>query len=522
MATEDEGISPRQLSPATSNAATRDNGGTDALASAAVTSNTADDREHSNSQVSQQNDGRHVQLEGISPQHSRPRRPSSLRSRHMRERSNSQYAIPDDWANLDELAVTSPVENIDETYVYHHRSLEQTRTSERQRRASISESVPAGGILESDIESAVARGTQVSKLQTEVFTISYLVFFAILGTLGRVGLSALTSYPGAPVIFESIWPNFAGCLVMGFLAEDRMLFQTAPLPEDTDNIEMGRRKSHDQENGSSSDQNPNGDGMTPMQIKKTIPLYIGMATGFCGSLTSFSSFIRDAFLALSNDMVTPGVPNSPTSRNGGYSFMALLAVIILTITLSLSALFIGAHIAIAVERFTLSIRYPITKRILDPAAVVLGWGSWIGAVFLAIFPPHDFWRGRAVFAIVFAPLGCLLRFYVSLHLNGMAASFPVGTFVVNVFGTGVLGMAWDIAHAQVGGVIGCQVLQGIEDGFCGALTTVSTWVAELSSLRRKHAYTYGTASVVVSLLLLIGVMGGLRWSDGFKPLLCST
>jgi fluoride ion exporter CrcB/FEX len=381
--------------------------------------------------------------------------------------------------------------------------------------------VAAGGILETDIGTAACE-VQVSRLQTEAFTISYLVFFSILGTLGRVGLSALTSYPGAPVIFESIWPNFAGCLVMGFLAEDRMLFRTEPLPGEADNIEMGRRKSNQEEDGSSPEPGDNGGGMTPAQIKKTIPLYIGLATGFCGSLTSFSSFVRDAFLALSNDIVSPDVHHSPTHRNGGYSFMAFLAVIILTITLSLSALFIGAHIAIAVARFTLSIRYPITRHILDPAAVILGWGSWIGAVLLAIFPPHDFWRGRAVFAIVFAPLGCLLRFYVSLHLNGIAASFPVGTFTVNVFGTGVLGMCWDIAHAQIGGVIGCQVLQGIEDGFCGALTTVSTWVAELSSLRRKHAYTYGATSVVVSLLLLIAVMGGLRWSDGFKPLLCST
>lgn len=451
----------------------------------------------------------------------RPQRTRSRRSSTMRERSNSaSYAVPDAWLNLDEVAVTSPVENVDEAAVYRHHSLEQTRTQERERRASLTTAEVAGGILEGEVEAP----PQVSKLLTQVYTLSYLVFFAILGTLARVGLAALTSYAGTPVIFESIWPNFAGSVVMGFLIEDRTLFrgETAKEPRD---MELGRRKRTDGENGSSSDREGNGDSSDQsnhLAVKKTMPLYIGASTGFCGSLTSFSAFIRDVFLALSNDMHTPGVPNSPISRSGGESFMAVLAVLIITVTLCLSALFLGAHIAIALAPFIPSTRYPITRRFIDPLATFLGWGCWLGAVFLAIFPPRDVWRGRVVFSIVFAPLGCLLRFYASLYLNGIAASFPVGTFAVNVFGTGVLGMAWDVAHVPVGGVVGCQVLQGVEDGFCGALTTVSTWVAELSSLRRRHAYVYGAASVAAAVVLLIGIMGGLRWSDGFSPLVCST
>lgn len=446
----------------------------------------------------------------------RPQRTASRKS--TRPRSDSSYAVPDAWLNLDEVAATSPVENVGEASIYRHHSLEQTRTQERERRASLTTGELAPGILEGE-----AKAIQVSTLLTQLYTLSYLVFFAIMGTLARVGLSALTTYPGAPVIFESIWPNFAGSLVMGFLIEDRTLFSTEATRRD---VELGWRKRTDDKNGSSSEPRANGDDAlaksSHLAVKKTMPLYIGASTGFCGSLTSFSALIRDAFLALSNDMPTPGVPASPISRSGGRSFMAVLAVIILSTTLSLGALFLGAHIAIGLEPFTPSARYPITKRFVDPLAVVLGWGSWLGAVFLAIFPPHDFWRGRVVFALVFAPLGCLLRFYASLYLNGMFASFPLGTFAVNVFGTGVLGMAWDIAHVPIGGVVGCQVLQGVEDGFCGALTTVSTWVAELSSLRRRHAYVYGIVSVVASLVLLIAIMGGLRWSDGFSPLLCST
>lgn len=207
--------------------------------------------------------------------------------------------------------------------------------------------------------------------------------------------------------------------------------------------------------------------------------------------------------------------------------MALLAVIITTVALSISGLYIGAHIAIASEPFTPSLPYKFCRKILDRVAVVLAWGCWLGAIFLAIWPPdrHDgtpeIWRGRAVFALVFSPLGCLGRFYASLYLNGKIASFPLGTFAVNIFGTAIIGMSYDLQHVPLGGVVGCQVLQGIEDGFCGCLTTVSTWVSELSSLRRRNAYRYGAVSVIVALCFLIVIMGSMQWTRGFSELQCT-
>ena len=125
-----------------------------------------------------------------------------------------------------------------------------------------------------------------------------------------------------------------------------------------------------------------------------------------------------------------------------------------------------------------------------------------------------------MFALVFAPLGCLGRFYASIYLNSKIASFPLGTFVVNILGTMVLGMSSDLQYVPVGGVIGCQVLQGIEDGFCGCLTTVSTWVGELSSLKRRNAYRYGAVSVLVALGSLVVIMGTLKWTKEIEGLEC--
>lgn len=460
---------------------------------------------------------------------SHPQHASTVPLKHERDLSRPQrasaashpgYDVPDTYTNLDETADVSPIQNPHEEPIHRFRSLEQTRSQEqefardqkRHRRESLAEGRP------SEPEKPEEAKYDVSRLLTQLYTISYLILFSILGTLARLGLQALTNYPGTPIIFTSIWPNFAGSLVMGFLSEDRILFREAQAPSP---------------NPSTDEEEPTNGTPSPKQthaaLKKTIPLYIGLATGFCGSLTSFSAFMRDTFLALSNDLPTTShapTPSSPPPRNGGHTFLALLSIPLITLALSLSALFLGAHLAIALN----PLLTPTLRRIswpprlwADRAAVPLAWGCWLGAVLMAALPPagHAAWRGEVLFALVFAPLGCLVRFAVSLGLNGRVAGFPVGTFVVNVAGTAVLAGAWDLAHSgAVGdggaGVVGCQVLAGVQDGFCGCLTTVSTWVGELAALRRRHAYVYGGASVLGGLAVVVAVMGGLRWSEAYE------
>ena len=54
-----------------------------------------------------------------------------------------------------------------------------------------------------------------SRLMTELYTISYLIFFAIWGTLARLGVQWITFYPGAPMVTPVIWANFGGSLILG-------------------------------------------------------------------------------------------------------------------------------------------------------------------------------------------------------------------------------------------------------------------------------------------------------------------
>ena len=484
--------------------------------------------------------------------------PQSAR-RHTRSRGDNSEdgGLPNNYGNLDELAAPSPIAGPQQERPQGYlEDRNAANGSAEDKLAELAVPLPFAntkkqngqGYLENRTSGSPSSDEKpkqevssppprVSRLATEVYTVSYLVFFSILGTLARLGLQALTFYPGAPVQTGLLWANVGGSLLIGFLSEDRQLFC-----EEWGSKHSPHSKAVDEEQARRQARSPSV-SKGHAAVKKTLPLYIGLATGFCGSFTSFSSFIRDAFFAMSNALKVPishpsSAPISETialHRNPGYSFLALLAVLITTIGLSLMALQFGAHMALFLEPLTPSIPFLLSRRIIDRLFVLLGLGCWLAAILMAIFPPdrpggpvgnaswtQETWRSQALFALVFAPPGCLLRFYASLYLNGRIKAFPLGTFAVNIFGTALEAMFLDLQRVPIDGMVGCQVLQGMSDGFCGCLTTVSTWVAELTGLRLRHAYFYGMMSVTVALSLMIIIMGSLQWKDGFKDPLCMT
>lgn len=427
--------------------------------------------------------------------------------------SDRDDALGEEEIGLDEIAAPAPDENPDEHDSYRHHSLENRsshQTAEQQQEEK-SDTTP--------------------KWLTQLYVVSYLIFFSIFGVLARIGLQALTVYPGALIANTDLWANFGGSFIMGMLREDRMLFRRHWRQE----LDKARRKTrHSSHNDDDSHQ---GDEPSKLHeaaskpfatAKGGIPAYIGLSVGFCGSFTSFASICRDAFLAISDDLNTRTVSTTVTiglhrTRPAGDSVMAVLAVLVLEVGLSVVALNFGAHVATALARPAEKIPVWNISRFINPLVVLLGPGCWLAAVLLTIWPVHYAWRGEVLFALVFAPVGCLTRFQLSVHMNKLVRSFPLGTFAANILGTCVLGAAYDLQASSAGtAIISCQVLQGIMDGFCGALTTVSTWVLELDTLRLKHAYFYGLVTLFVGVSFITCIMGSLRWTSGFQDPTCST
>ena len=185
------------------------------------------------------------------------------------------------------------------------------------------------------VSDSAADTSSTGQLHAELLITSWIIFFSILGTLGRLGVQALATYPNAPFPSTVLWANFGGCLFMGFLLEDRRFFRY--IVEGDVGLESHQA--------------------IVDKAKKTSPLYIGLATGFCGSFTSFSTVATDAFLTLVDALPVPSstmpygaiATVQPRSRNAGFSFIVALGVLIIQTSVSLAGFEAGAHIALATE-----------------------------------------------------------------------------------------------------------------------------------------------------------------------------
>jgi CrcB protein len=97
-------------------------------------------------------------------------------------------------------------------------------------------------------------------------------------------------------------------------------------------------------------------------------------------------------------------------------------------------------------------------------------------------------------------IGAPLRYLTDRAVQARHDSlFPWGTFIVNLLGCLILG-----ALAGAGLALPAPLLVLVGIGFCGALTTYSTFSYETLRLVEQKAYFYATVNVVVSVLAGLG------------------
>ncbi len=95
----------------------------------------------------------------------------------------------------------------------------------------------------------------------------------------------------------------------------------------------------------------------------------------------------------------------------------------------------------------------------------------------------------AVLVAVGGAAGAVVRYLVGRWINRPGA--PWGTLAVNVTGSFVLGCVLARADPATAALVGT--------GFCGALTTYSTFALETVELPRRRAVAYALGSVVAGL-----------------------
>jgi CrcB protein len=99
----------------------------------------------------------------------------------------------------------------------------------------------------------------------------------------------------------------------------------------------------------------------------------------------------------------------------------------------------------------------------------------------------------ALFVVLGAAVGAPLRYLTDRVLRvRYGATLPWGTFIVNVAGSALLGLVVGAAYPAVTALVGT--------GFCGALTTYSTFGAETVELTERGRGGFAALNAIGSVL----------------------
>ena len=97
-----------------------------------------------------------------------------------------------------------------------------------------------------------------------------------------------------------------------------------------------------------------------------------------------------------------------------------------------------------------------------------------------------------------ATLGALLRWQLGAKLNSLFPTIPPGTLVANLIGAYVVGLG--IAFFATYSAISPEWRLLVITGFCGGLTTFSTFSAEVTLLLQQGRISWALSSVAVHVI----------------------
>jgi len=108
--------------------------------------------------------------------------------------------------------------------------------------------------------------------------------------------------------------------------------------------------------------------------------------------------------------------------------------------------------------------------------------------------------------------GALLRWLFGIALNPLLPTLPLGTLAANLLGGFIIGAALGVFDQFQSLPLELRLL--ITTGFCGGLTTFSTFSAETVTLLLRQQYAWSAAIILAhvlgSLLMTLAGIGAVR------------
>jgi fluoride exporter len=125
------------------------------------------------------------------------------------------------------------------------------------------------------------------------------------------------------------------------------------------------------------------------------------------------------------------------------------------------------------------------------------------------------WKSIAAVSVG-SSLGALLRWWLGMRLNAQFPPIPPGTLAANLIGGYVVGVA--VAFFATFSALAPEWRLLVITGFCGGLTTFSTFSAEVVTLLQQGRGSWALAAMathlVGSLLMTLAGIGTVVWARG--------
>lgn len=349
-----------------------------------------------------------------------------------------------------------------------------------------------------------------------IFHLAY-VSATILGNYAREGTTALATYTPSYVESGSVlWSNLTSCIVMGMLQELNSAKWFAP-----DDVKS---------------------------------FFTVLTTGFCGAYSSYSTLMLETFQQ-STSLSPSNIKNHTKLPNRAFGMKEFLAVLLTQLFTSMGAYLFG-------RGFSKSIIVPLTNKknvvqksqngeenkdttVETTELVPKPWVhkmvrlfQWllvllaiplIAIILVLTLVYGNYSRGKWTLFALFGIFGGYLRYYLSNWCNGWIKSFPMGTFIANEFAVILIACFQIIVRGRKNyheskpvahSVNSCHVTSSLISGFCGSLSTISTFINEAYKLKFNSMLVYYFISVFVSYSLLVVIMGSYSWTRGLTTPMC--
>lgn len=254
-------------------------------------------------------------------------------------------------------------------------------------------------------------------------------------------------------------------------------------------------------------------------------LQVCLTTGYCGTFSSFSTFIYEIFIHT--------VMRAHLFSNYGCTVSEFFIVNILELCVSMGGLKLGLSLAENIksllqieekEEEVSSTKYEdlINKLgyYLKSFLTILSIPLTIIMLVLSIVYRHNYhsyWPLSSLFSI----FGAYARYYLSKcngKLKNRWSFFPIGTFLANYIATIILSILLILHQRYNSEFTKRLVLYSMIEGLTAAMSTMSTLMNEMNKLSLFKSSLYIFLSVMPSYAMMIIIVGSYKWTNHLHAL----